>query len=85
MRKYLFEHQQETNVHYLRMLSGAHGSTHNSCAREPGFDSAYTQTQDGIYSEAFISLLSGNILKNDVILWYQVEINNIIIKIIILN
>ncbi len=42
----------------------------------------YTQTQEGIYSEALISLLSESRLKNDVILWCQVEITNIIYYII---
>ncbi len=45
----------------MTMWSGAHGSTHDSGARGPGFD----PTQDGIYSEAPISLLSDNRLKND--------------------
>jgi hypothetical protein len=48
-------------------------ATHDSCARGPGFDA----TQDSI-SEAPVSLLSDNRLnKNDVILWCQVEINNL--------
>jgi hypothetical protein len=54
------------------MLSGAHGSTHDYSARGPGFD--HTPI-----SESPISLPSDNRLKNDVILWCQVEINNIII------
>ena len=57
-----------TNLITKWMWTGAHGSTHDSGARGPGFDSTYTQTQDGIYSEALISLLSDNRLKNDVIL-----------------
>ncbi len=64
------------------MWSGAHGSTHDSGARGPGFDPTPKPclTQDGIYSEALISLLSDNRLKNDAILWCQVEINNIFKK-----
>ncbi len=50
------------------MWSGAHGSTHDSGARGPGFNSTYALTQDSTYSEAPISLLSDNRLKNDVIL-----------------
>jgi hypothetical protein len=61
------------------MWSGAHGSTHNSSARGPGFDP--TPKPRMAFSEALISLLSDNRLKNDfiVILGCQVEINNIII------
>jgi hypothetical protein len=39
-----------------------------SGARGPGFDFTHTQTQDSIYSEALISLLSDNRLKNVVML-----------------
>ncbi len=54
------------------MWSGAHGSTHDSGARGPGFDpSPKPRTA---FSEALISLLSDNRLKNDfiVILFRQV-------------
>jgi hypothetical protein len=53
--------------YYFRMWSGAHGSTHNSGARGPGFDPT-PKTQEGIYLDALISLLSDNRLKNNVIL-----------------
>jgi hypothetical protein len=42
------------------MWSGAHGSTHDSGARGPWFDPTSS-------SEAPISLLSGNRLKNNII------------------
>ena len=45
------------------MWSGAHGSTHNSGARGPGFD--LTPKLRMAFSEALISLLSDNKLKND--------------------
>jgi hypothetical protein len=61
------------------MWSGAHGITHDSGARGPGFDP--TPKPRMAFLEALISLLSDNRLKNDfiVILGCQVEINNIII------
>ncbi len=61
------------------MWSGAHGNTHDSGARGPGFDPT-PKPRTAFFSEALISLLSDNRLENDVILWCQVEINNIIKK-----
>ncbi len=61
------------------MWRGAHGSTHGSGTRGPGFNP--TPKPRMALSEALISLLSDNRLKNNfhsfVILWCQVEINNI--------
>ncbi len=64
------------------MWSGAHSSSHDSGAREPGFNP--TPKPWMAFSEAPVSLLSDNRLKYNVILWYQVEINNIIITITLL-
>jgi len=64
------------------MWSGAHSSTLDSGAREPGFNP--TPKPRMAFSEAPVSLLSDNRLKYNVILWYQVEINNIIITITLL-
>jgi hypothetical protein len=47
------------------MWSGAHGSTHDYSARGPGFDP--TPKPRMAFSEALISLLSDNRLKNDFI------------------
>jgi hypothetical protein len=57
---------------YEWMWSGAHGSTHDSGARGPGFDSTYTQTQDGIYLKALIPLLSDNRLNKNCLGSFQV-------------
>ena len=47
------------------MWSGAHGSAHDSGARGPGFD--LTPKPRMAFSEALISLLTDNRLKNDYI------------------
>jgi hypothetical protein len=52
------------------MWSGAHGSTHDSGVRGPGFDP--TSSPGWHFSEALISLLSDNRLKNDFIHLYIV-------------
>jgi hypothetical protein len=54
----------------LWMWSGAHGSIHNSGAIGLGFDP--TPSPGWHFSEALISLLSGNRLKNDFIHLYIV-------------
>jgi hypothetical protein len=48
---------------WMWMWSGAHGSTHNSGARGPGFDP--TPKPRTAFLEALIPLLSDNRLEND--------------------
>jgi hypothetical protein len=54
------------------MWSGAFGGTHDSGARGPGFDP--TPKPRMAFSEALISLLSDNRLKNDCIHLYYCDV-----------